>query len=73
MLVGSDSHRFDVVRRLALSRGLLHHFIGYVVARNFVANDEVEAIAGRELQAVVHGKIAERAGIGIVLRDYGFK
>src|ERR1700722_15522363 len=45
VLVGSDSHRLDVIRRLALASGLLYLFIRNIVAREFVAYDESQAIS----------------------------
>ena len=73
VLVGGDSHGLNVVRSLALARGLLHLFVRNIVARDFVANDESQAIFRRQVALVVDRKIAQRAGIRIVLRNHGIQ
>ena len=60
-------------RRLALARGLLHLFVRNFVAREFVANDEAQAIVRRQVALVVDGKIAQRARVRVVLRNHGIQ
>ena len=56
MLVRGDSHRLDVVGGLPLARRLLHLLVGNVVAREFVANDESQAVFWRQVALVVGRK-----------------
>ena len=63
MLVGDNPHRFDVVRRLSLARGLLHKFVGNIVARDLMADDEVQAIVRRQVALIMDRKIAQRARV----------
>ena len=49
VLVGGDPHRLEVVRGLALARGLLHLFVRNIVARELMADDKAKAIVGRQV------------------------
>ena len=83
MLIADDAHGLDVVGGLALRaqrrrrvkgenvvRCLLHKFVRQLVARKFVAHDQAEPIVGRQLPLVMQRKIAQRAGVGKILRHH---
>ena len=63
--------KLSAVLALRPAQPLLHLFVRNVVAREFVADDEAQAIVGREVALVMDRKIAQRARIRVVLRNHG--
>src|SRR3974390_203167 len=69
MLVEGDAAGFTVTAGLTLARLLLQLFIGDFEMRKFVANAYAESVVRGEVALVPKRKVAEAAGVGVVLRN----
>ncbi len=70
MLVGNDPHGFKVVAVLELPRGLLQLFVGDLIARESMADNQAQAVFRREFALVVQRKISGRAVVGVILGNH---
>ena len=69
MLIGDDPHVLEVVAILPLAGGLLHLLVGYVIARQLVAEHEAQAVVRGEVALVAGGEISRGSVVGVVLRN----